>query len=47
MLKSLCRKILEARSRKRTFYLQLRNPAKERKTSFTIFLVKLKRLKQN
>jgi len=47
MLKSRCRKILEARSRRRTFYLRLRNPAKERKNSFAIFSVKLKRLKQS
>ena len=41
MLKSRCRKISEARSRswRRTFYLRLRNPAKEKKNSFTTFLV--------
>ena len=49
MLKSRCRKILEARSRSwgRTFYLRLRNSAKEKKNSLTMFLVKWKRLKQS
>ena len=49
MLKSGCPKILEARSRcwRRPLYLRLRKPAKKRKNSFTISLVKLKRLKQS
>ena len=41
MLKRRCRKIFEARSRswRWTFYLRLRNPVKEKKNSFTTFLV--------
>ena len=49
MLKSRCWKILETSSRswRRTVCRRLHNPAKERKNSLTIFLVKLKRLKQS
>jgi len=37
MLKIRCQKILEAWSRKGTFYLRLCNPAKERKTHSHLF----------